>query len=333
MSSAPAVSVIMAVYNEAEHLPATLESIRQQTFTDYELIIIDDGSTDKTWQIVESLERPRLRTHRNLPNRGQTASLNLALTLSSGKYIARHDAEDSSDPTRFEKQVRYLDRHPDVALVGSLVDWVDSTGSSIRHFEYPTEHDDIVERLKTKNSFGHGAVMFRREALGKVGAYREEFQLAQDYELWLRLSEKFKVANLPETLYRMRFSTRMSSVARNAEQNAYAALARQLAAERREAGGEETDLEASAEALRQKYERANPFARRAERARNLISWANRLLWWGGPAARYAWPVWSSSLTAWPFNVDVWKFLARQVRDQLQSEAKDTKPSDPSPPPG
>lgn len=321
MSKLPLLSVVMTVYNEADRLPTTLESIRRQTFTDYELIIIDDSSKDNTWQILSSIDHPRLRIHRNIPNRGQTASLKSALSLASGQYIARHDAQDSSDPDRFKKQLNYLKRHPSTALIGSQIDWVDAAGGLVRHFDYPTVHAEIVERMKTKNSFGHGAVMMRRDAFSQVGGYREEFRLAQDYDLWLRLSEKFEVANLKDTLYKMRFSSRMASVARNAEQSAYAALARQLAIERAEHGHEMSNLEEAVQPIRKRFERQNLFARQAERGRNFINWANRLLWWGDPASQYAWPMWSYAVTAWPFNLEVWKFLARQIREQLSSPEK------------
>ena len=322
MSETPLVSVVMAVYNgvcEGEDgLAGTIESLRSQTFRDFELIIIDDGSTDATWEWLSRLEFPRLRVHRNTTNRGQTASLNLGLSMARGRYIARHDAEDISLPERFEKQVAFLEKHAEVALVGTQVEWMDRAGETVRRFEYPTDHEAIIERLKRKNSFGHGAVMVRREALDKTGPYREAFRLAQDYDLWLRLSERYRVANLPDVLYRMRFSARMASVARNGEQNAYAELARRLAAERAEHGEEKTDLPTAVEAIRERYDRMNFLSRRIERARNYINWAERLLWWGGPAARYAWPMWSYALSEWPLNPRIWKFAARQALRRLTS---------------
>jgi glycosyltransferase involved in cell wall biosynthesis len=311
LPDSPLVSVVTTVYNAGDGLARTLESVQHQTFRDFELILIDDGSTDRTWEIISRLELSRVRAHRNAANKGQTLSLNAALEMAQGRYIARHDAEDTSLPDRLQKQVDFLESHPDVALVGAQVDWVDAPGNTIRHFEYPTGHDAIVERLKTKNSFGHGSVMARRDTLLELGGYREIFRLAQDYDLWLRLVEEHRAANLPETLYKMRFSARMASVARNSEQNAYADLARQLAAERAERGEEQTDAGAAAAAIAARY-RKNPLTRRVERSRNYVAWAERLLWWGGPAARYAWPVWSYAVTAWPFSLRAWKFLAREI---------------------
>jgi glycosyltransferase involved in cell wall biosynthesis len=311
------LSVVIAVYNGEESLPATVESLRAQTFLDYELIVIDDGSTDRTWDYLSQLELPRFRAHRNLTNRGQTAALNQGLAMAQGRYVARHDDEDISAPMRFERQVAFLDDHSEVALVGTQVVWVDALGQPVRRFEYPTEHDAIRERLKGKNSFAHGSVMIRREALDRVGGYREAFRLAQDYDLWLRLAGQYQVANLPETLYKMRFSAQMASVARNAEQAAYAQLARQLAAERAESGEEKTSLEVAGEQIAGRYARMNALARRAERGRNFVVWAERLLWWGDPAAKYAWTMWNYALMAWPFDLRVWKFAAREARKRLQ----------------
>ncbi len=312
MSDVPAVSVVMAVYNGGDGLLKTLDSLQHQTFTNFELIIIDDASTDKTWAHLSQCNLKRLRVHRNLTNRGQTASLNMALGMARGQYIARHDAEDISAPERFEKQVAYLNDHPSVALVGTQIEWVDREGEVVRRFEYPTDYPSIVKRLENKNSFGHGSVMFRREALDQIDAYRETFRLAQDYDLWLRMAEKYRAANLPEVLYRMRFSARMASVSRNTEQAAYARLARQLAAERAQCGSEQTDVDQAAQAIDRRYRRMDPISRQVERANNMVNWAERLLWWGGPSARYAWPMWTYALMACPVHPRVWKFAARQL---------------------
>lgn len=302
----------MAVYNGGDYLLKTLDSLQHQTFGDFELIVIDDASTDRTWEHLSQRDFKRLRVHRNLTNRGQTASLNMAFGMAYGQYIARHDAEDISAPERFEKQAAFLNDHPSVALVGTQIEWVDREGALVRRFDYPTDHSSIVTRLESKNIFGHGSVMVRRDMLDQVGAYREAFRLAQDYDLWLRLAEKYRVANLPETLYRMRFSARMASVSRNTEQAAYAQLARQLAAERAQYSSEQTDVEQAARAIARRYSRMDPISRQIERAKNMVNWAERLLWWGGPSARYAWPMWNYALMACPVHPRVWKFVARQL---------------------
>jgi len=310
--SDPLVSVVMATYNHVEGLDYTIQSMKAQKFKDFELIIIDDASTDGTWEYLTQLDFPLLRAHRHLQNKGQTAALNFGLKLASGKYIARQDDEDISHSTRLQRQVEFLDKNDKVALVGTQLDWMVKTGELIRHFEYPTVHGNIVERLQEKNSFAHGSVMMRNEAVKKLGGYREEFRLAQDYDLWLRISENYQVANLDKTLYRMRFSTRMASVRRNGEQQAYAELAQLLARERAEQGDEVSDVKRLAAAIEKRYRKANPLTQRIRIARNYVSWAQRLLWWGEPSSKYAWSLWSQAMRAWPFSIPAWKYAARRV---------------------
>lgn len=315
------VSIVMAVYNDIAGLPPTLASLRGQTFTDFELIIVDDGSTDATWESLSKLDFPRLRLLRLARNRGQTAALNAGVKLARGEFIARHDADDESMPERFAKQVSYLDEHPGVALVGAQLDWIDGEGALVHHFDYPTEHDAIRGRMRAKNSFAHGSVMVRREALAGVGGYREPFRLAQDYDLWLRIAEKHAVANLPETLYRMRFGPEMASVRRNDEQNAYAALARSLAEERAAEGKETTSLEQAALKIAVSYGSLGKVARRQQRAVNYANWAERLAWWGGGARAHVWPFWRRALRAWPLSVRVWKAAARLVLRSVRSQER------------
>lgn len=322
MSDTPAVSVVMSVYNGADGLSTTIKSIRQQTFQDFEVIIVDDASRDETWQILTNVDLSRLRLHRNTTNRGQTACLNQAIDMARGRYIARHDAQDSSEKTRFEEQVRFLAKHPKVAMVGSQVEWVDGLGRLVRTFDYPTSHEQLVARLKQKNSFAHGSIMIRRDVLVRVGKYREAFRLAQDYDLWLRISEIAKVANLPQVLYRMRFSARMASVARNAEQSAYAALARKLAEERVAGRAEQTDLAEAAVSIERAHTKRNWLPRRIERSQNYVNWAERLLWWGPPSDRYAWALWSYALTTFPLNTSIWKFAFRQLMANSRGPASE-----------
>lgn len=310
--SNPLVSVVLATYNSVEGLQRSIESLRKQTYEPFELIVIDDGSKDGTWNYLSQLDFPRMHAHRNIPNKGQTASLVYGIGLANGTYIARHDAEDVSHPTRLEKQVDFLEANPDIALLGTQTDWIVKSGKVMRRFQRPTEHDEIVEWLAKKNAFWHGSVLFRREAFKVAGGFREAFLLAQDYDLWLRMSEQHRVANLPETLYRMRFSVNMASVKRNDEQKAYAKLAQHLAAERNSYGAEQTDLEAAASRIRRRFRRMDPITKRYKRAHNYVEWAERLLWWGGPSAQYAWPMWKRALRTWPFSVRVWKFAARET---------------------
>ncbi len=306
------VSVVLATYNSVEGLQKSINSLVKQTYQPFELIVIDDGSKDATWQYLTQLDLPRFHAHRNIPNQGQTPSLEYGIKLARGKYIARHDDADISHPTRLEKQVAFLEATPEIALLGTQTDWIVKSGKVLRHFDRPINHAEIIEWMVNKNCFWHGSVMFRKDAFEAVGGYRTAFKLAQDYDLWLRLAEQYQVANLPETLYRMRFSVNMASVRRNDEQNAYAELARRLAAERRDFGEEQTDIEVASDKITRHFCRMDPFTRRYRRGQNYVEWAERLLWWGGPSAQYAWPMWQRAVRAWPFSLRVWKFATREL---------------------
>ena len=233
---APKVSVVMSVYNGERHLRDAVESVLNQTFRDFEFIIVDDGSTDRTWEILKSYEDPRIVLARNRENIGLTKSLNKGLQMAKGQYIARQDADDISLPERLAKQVEFLESNGEVGLLSCSFVEIDDEGRSVSIQILPAEDSDLQERLLISNCFCHGAAMFRRECLESVGAYREEFEFAQDYDLWLRISERYKVANLEEALYRWRVRTDALSMTGRPSQYGYHFLAQDLAKERRNAG-------------------------------------------------------------------------------------------------
>lgn len=230
------VSVVMSTHNGETHLREATDSILNQTFRDFEFIIVDDGSTDGTWEILTSYDDPRISLARNEQNLGLTRSLNKALRRSTGKYVARMDADDVSLPDRLDKQVQFLDANEDVGLVSCSFVEIDDQGRHISIQTLPTRDCDLQERLLTSNCFCHGAAMFRRECLSSVGAYREEFEFAQDYDLWLRMSERYEVANLEEPLYQWRAGGAAVSLTRRSIQYGYHFLAIDLARERRSTG-------------------------------------------------------------------------------------------------
>ena len=236
--SQPKVSVLMSVYNGERYLREAVESILNQTFTDFEFIIVDDGSTDRTSEILKSYADPRLITI-NQANKGVTQSLNKAIELARGEYIARMDADDISLPKRLQMQVEFLEKHPaTVGLVGTSVIHFDEDGKTIMEKTLLTESSRIKEALLSENQFCHGSVMLRRECIEKAGRYREEFKHAQDYDLWLRIAEHYEVANLATPLYKWRFTANGISISRKIAQDQYATLARQCA-ERRRSGEKE----------------------------------------------------------------------------------------------
>ncbi len=237
--SIPTVSVVMAVYNGERFLRAALDSILAQTFTDFELIVVDDGSTDSTASILDSYLDPRIVRIKNTTNIGLTHSLNVGLKKAKGKYIARHDADDISYLDRFRQQVVFLESHPDVGFLGTGYQIIDRYGSVLETILPPIENTTLQTRLEHQNCFCHGSVMIRRGLLEKVNGYREFFPVTQDYDLWLRLAERSEVANLSYPLYQFRFDGSTVSRQKTDLQLAYDKLARVLAIQRRSTGIEE----------------------------------------------------------------------------------------------
>jgi len=191
----------MSVYNGQKYLRQAIDSVLNQSFRDFEFIIIDDGSTDKSPQILAKYQnkdsRIRVVHQRNL---GLTKSLNKAIKLARGKYLARIDADDLAYDSRFEKQVRFLEKHPKIGLIGSRVNIIDEKGKIIGKLSYPIEDHVIRKHLIWHNPFCHSSVMLRKEVIKKTGSYSESFICAQDYDLWMRISKYTQLANLPEIL-------------------------------------------------------------------------------------------------------------------------------------
>jgi glycosyltransferase involved in cell wall biosynthesis len=200
----PKVSVAMSVYNGAEYLRASIDSVLTQTFDDFEFIIVDDGSTDHSAEIIRSYTDSRI-VLRQQSNQGVATALNHALRLAHGEYVARQDADDVSLPERFLKQVEFLDAHPEVAVVGTAATLIDRTGRRFSTFMPFVRHDRLVKELKRGVCpLMHGAVMLRRTALAQCGVYNPVFNWIQDVELWLRISQSHRLANMREVLYQFR---------------------------------------------------------------------------------------------------------------------------------
>ena len=212
-TEAPRVSVVMAVYNAEPWLTKAVESVLGQTFADFELVVIDDGSVDATPEILGRLRDPRLRVVRQRQS-GQTPALNHGLRLSRGALIARMDGDDVALPDRLARQVAFLDAHPDIGLLGTACREISATGAVLRTITPPADDAGIRRRLIRENPFTHSAVMFRRTVLEASGRYDERFVVAQDYDLWLRMSRLTRLANLPEPLVLRRLAPGQLSSAR-----------------------------------------------------------------------------------------------------------------------
>ena len=214
MKSSPMVSVILSVYNAQAHLRDAIESILNQTYTSFELIAIDDGSYDETPNILKEYEstddRVRVYRHRN---QGLTKSLNRAIALSRGKYLARQDADDISLSQRLEKQVSFLEEHPNCFLVGSNYTEITMDGSEEKKPTSPFcgSDDEIRRGIGFFNPFCHSSVLFRKQSGQFVSGYDESFVYDQDYDLWVRVLKHFQAKNLPEVLVKRRVSPLMIS--------------------------------------------------------------------------------------------------------------------------
>jgi glycosyltransferase involved in cell wall biosynthesis/2-polyprenyl-3-methyl-5-hydroxy-6-metoxy-1,4-benzoquinol methylase len=222
----PRVSVVMSTYNNSPFLPLAMESIAQQTFKDFEWIVVDDGSTDDTAAVLARYTDPRMRLIVHPARQGLTRSLNEAIALCRGTYVARMDGDDVALPERLEKQVQFLDAHPAVGLVGTAFMYIDGTNAVLGNEPVFATDAEIRPKLLVHNCFGHGTVMVRRDLLLSAGGYNETFPYAQDYDLWLRIAEHAEVANLPDRLYCWRKSSSSVTSSHGAEQDRCAARAK-----------------------------------------------------------------------------------------------------------
>lgn len=195
----PLLSVVMAVYNGERYLKDAIDSILNQTFTDFEFVVVDDGSTDATRDLLEHYRHADDRMQvTEQPHRGLVDSLNRGCGLARGRFIARMDADDVAVRDRFERQIRFMEGHPRVAVLGGAVRRIHVSGQPTKTTVYPTTHTEIVNALSTTNPVEHAAVVMRADAFSALGGYRRGFVHAQDYDLWLRMSEHYELANLPE---------------------------------------------------------------------------------------------------------------------------------------
>jgi hypothetical protein len=233
---APAVSVLIPVRNCAAYLPLALESLAAQTFRDFEIIVVDNGSSDGTAAILAdwAAREKRLRAFRR-ERPGLADSLNFAASKARAPLLARLDGDDIALPHRLELQVRAMAERPSVGLLGSAVELIDSRGRWIGALDRPLDDAPLREFLRTGCGFVHSGVMMRREMFVAAGGYRKGLNVAEDYDLWLRMAEVTEIANLPERLVRYRLHTD-SSTARKPVRQAVAIACVSAAREARRLG-------------------------------------------------------------------------------------------------
>lgn len=211
------ISVLMSVYNAEKYLSASIDSILNQTYEDFEFIIINDCSSDHSMQILRSYQSKdrRIVILDNAQNIGLTKSLNKGLTIARGEYIARMDADDISAQDRFEKQVAFLDANPDYSFVSCIGRYIDEDGKQEQLRLFPETNEEIYAMMHKVDCVMHPGVMFRREDISQIGNYCEDFRVVQDYDLWFRgMAAGYKFYNIQEPLVLFRrndsYNTRKS---------------------------------------------------------------------------------------------------------------------------
>ena len=215
------ISVLMSVYNADKYLTEAMDSILAQTYSDFEMIVVNDKSTDESGDILTAFAQkdPRIVILENAQNIGLTKSLNRGLAIAKGEYVARMDADDISAPDRFEKQVAFLDAHPDYSFVSCIGRYIDENGNPERLRPFPETNEEIYAMMPKVDAVMHPGVMFRREDIARIGNYCEDFRVVQDYDLWFRgMAAGYKFYNIQEPLVLFRrdesYNTRKSTAYR-----------------------------------------------------------------------------------------------------------------------
>lgn len=293
------LSVLLPVYNAETYVARAVESILQQTYGDFEFIIIDDGSSDSSLEILQGFAQADKRIKLvSRENQGLVETLNEGLGLIHTPYIARMDADDIAMPTRFEKQMRYLDEHQDCLLLGTRVIIIDSDGDEICEMGDYFTHEDIDQGLMSRKGqlIYHPSVIMRMSAVNQLGGYRQNYPQVEDLDLFLRISELGKIENLPEPLLKYREHSAKVGFVHQEKQNRQITELLKEAHDRRGLVFKDTSV--------------SP----AKQTSLSDSWKNWAWWALGAgnvktARKYAKKVWLKA----PFNPDNWRLIYCTLR--------------------
>lgn len=204
MNNTVDITVFIALYNSEKYIEQTLISLLNQTYTKFEILIINDASTDNSVEIVENFKNPKIRLIHNETNRGICFTRQKGVEEARGKYIAIIDSDDIAMPDRLEKQFYFLENNPDTAMCGTDAKFIDENNKEINHLHIVNHESELIKiMLLFANQFINSSVLVKKEAVMNVGGYRKP--IAEDYDLFVRIAEKYKTANLKEKLvsYRM----------------------------------------------------------------------------------------------------------------------------------
>jgi len=311
--NSPAVSVVMSVYNAARYLRDSVESILGQSFGDFEFVIVNDGSTDASRDILAEYERQDRRIRMiDQENQGLTRALIRGCNEAGGRYIARQDADDLSHPRRLAEQAALLDRDPAVGFVSCWAQYIGPEGELLEKVTRPADPQEATRLLldERQGPPAHGSVMFRESTYKEAGGYRRQFYYAQDSDLWLRAAERAWIAYVPKVLYQYRREIDSVSGRYRPVQKEFGVLGQQCRAARRDGRCEEPYLQRAGDLAKQvRLARHNgtPNASRGTQMAYLIG--SRLAQQGDRrAAKYLWQV----LRHRPWH---WRAWVRLVQSQ------------------
>lgn len=305
MTKHPRVSVVLPVYNAEAYLESAVRSVLDQTFQDFEVLLMDDGSSDGSLGILQAFARQDSRciVHTR-ENRGLVATLNEGIGYARGELIARMDADDLCLPERFERQVAFLDQNPDCVALGTSAWLIDAEGDRIAERFLPRTHGEI-DQAHLRGEGGaiyHPAVMIRASSVRSVGGYRQEYRHAEDFDLFLRMAEIGTLANLPEVLFCYRIHLTSVGIAQRAAQVESTRLALADTWLRRGLAGDPPRPEAPA----------------ASTASPVLGVCRRLGWWAyqGGTPKVAWKYVRKIWSLEPWSPDAVKLAYCLVRDRV-----------------
>ena len=225
----PTVSVLIPAYNAEQYIDEAIESVLNQTFQDFEIIVVNDGSTDETrTRLADYEDEPRI-TVIDQDNAGPAAARNRCFNASNGNFIAILDADDRSRPRRLELQSQRLEEDSELGLVGSYAQKIKPGGDPLEILEVPLKHREIAARIDDSNQFVHATVMMRRSVFEELGGYREDYPASEDYEFLRRATHNFQTANIPEVLYDYRIHGESNTFYALKQQKLYGLMTRHLA--------------------------------------------------------------------------------------------------------
>lgn len=302
----PQVSVLMAVFNTAAYLHEALASIRDQSFSDFELIVIDDGSTDGSRELLESFaaSEPRMKLVVR-ENRGLVETRNELLQAASGRLVAWMDSDDVSLPNRLELQIRHLDACPQVVCLGGAAQCIDPEGNLLNLERYPLNHCEILIAQQKGGAMRFPTTMMRRQVALDAGGFRQPFRIGEDLDLLTRMSEVGKMANLDVTLYLYRQHLTSVVASLSIAWMAHLKVILELARERRETGFDRLQKGHSIE-----IPMPSPLRTEVMECEIYKNWSSRALENGN--RRLAWKYAKAALRAQPTAPGAWKLMARTV---------------------